>query len=291
MSSSPDKTKIASLIRLMDDRDESIRNSVKAQLVQMGEDSIPFLEIAARDEDLRKRSQAQIVLKEIFPIQLGSKFRRLSQKHGADLDLEEGICLLTQFGYPEFEPENSKSVLDNLADELAPRLLSHFKPIETVRELNKFLFQEKGFSGNEKNYFSGDNSFLNKILSNKTGIPISLSVLCILIGKRLNLPIVGVGMPCHFIAKYDVLSGPVYFDPFNKGRILSYRQCVELVEGFGLKFEDHFLTQSGNREILIRMINNLIMVYKQSNKEKQMDQLTQYVEILSKPNDNASSYR
>ena len=66
MSSSPDKAKIASLIRLMDDRDESIRNSVKAQLVQIGEDSIPFLEIAARDEDLRKRSQAQIVLKEIF---------------------------------------------------------------------------------------------------------------------------------------------------------------------------------------------------------------------------------
>ena len=66
MSSSLDKTKIASLIRLMDDRDESIRNSVKTQLVKIGEDSIPFLEIATRDEDLRKRSQAQIVLKEIF---------------------------------------------------------------------------------------------------------------------------------------------------------------------------------------------------------------------------------
>ncbi len=291
MNPAPNQTKISSLIRLMDDRDESIRESVKTQLVQFGEDAIPFLEIAARDEDLRKRSQAQIILKEIFPIQLGAKFRKLSQNLGADLDLEEGIYLLTQFGYPDFERETAKSTLDNLAEELAPRLLPHFKPIETVRELNKFLFQEKGFCGNEKNYFSGDNSFINKVLSNKTGIPISLSVLCILIGKRLDLPIVGVGMPCHFIAKYDVLSGPVYFDPFNKGRILSYRQCVELVEGFGLKFEDHFLTQSGNREILIRMINNLIMVYKQNKEEKQMDQLTEYVQILSKPSDNASSYR
>ncbi len=275
----------------MDDRDETIRDSVKTQLVQIGEDAIPFLEIAARDEDLRKRSQAQVVLKEIFPIQLGEKFRRLSQKSGADLDLEEGIHLLTQFGHPEFEPETANSALDSMAQELEPRLLPHFKPIETVRELNKYLFQEKGFSGNEKNYFSDDNSFLNKILSNKTGIPISLSVLCILIGRRLDLPIVGVGMPCHFIAKYDVLSGPVYFDPFNKGRILSYRQCVELVEGFGLKFEDHFLSQSGNREILIRMINNLIMVYKQNNENQKMDQLTQYVQILSKPNNNATPYR
>jgi regulator of sirC expression with transglutaminase-like and TPR domain len=291
MSSNPNKPKISSLIRLMDDRDETIRASVKTQLVQIGEDAIPFLEIAARDEDLRRRSQAQVILKEIFPIQLGEKFRRLSQKSGADLDLEEGIHLLTQFGYPDFEPETTNTTLDNMAKELEPRLLPHFKPIETVRELNKFLFQEKGFSGNEKNYFSGDNSFLNKILSNKTGIPISLSVLCILIGRRLDLPIVGVGMPCHFIAKYDVLSGPVYFDPFNKGRILSYRQCVELVEGFGLKFEDHFLTQSGNREILIRMINNLIMVYKQNNEDKKMDQLTQYVQILSKPNNSPTPYR
>ena len=89
----------------MDDRDETIRNSVKTQLLQIWEDAIPFLEIAARDENLRRRSQAQIILKEIFPILLGEKFRRLSQKSGADLDLEEGICLLTQFGYPDFEPK------------------------------------------------------------------------------------------------------------------------------------------------------------------------------------------
>ena len=275
----------------MDDRDESIRDSVKSQLVLIGEDTIPFLEIAAQDENLRKRSQAQIILREIYPIQLGTKFRKLSQKLDADLDLEEGIFLLTQFGYPDFEPETSRTILDNFAEELAPRLLPHFKPIEKVRELNKFLFQEKGFSGNEKNYFSSDNSFLNKVLSNKTGIPISLSVLCILIGKRLNLPIVGVGMPCHFIAKYDILSGPIYFDPFNKGKVLSYRQCVELVESFGLKFEDHFLTQSGNRETLIRMINNLIMVYKQNKEVKEMGQLTEYVKILLKPNENGSLLR
>ena len=283
MNSHPN-TKISSLIRLMDDRDETIRDSVREQLVKIGEDAIPFLEHAARDEDLRRRSQAQIVLKEIFPIQLGEKFRRLSQKSGANLDLEEGMYLLAQFGYPEFEPESAQLELDKLADELAPRLLKHLKPIETVREFIKFLFQEKGFSGNEKNYFTGDNSYLNKVLSNKTGIPISLSVLCMLIGNRLDLPIVGVGMPCHFITKYDVLSSPVYFDPFNKGRILSYRQCVELVEGFGLKFEDHFLMQSGNREILIRTINNLVMVYKQANETEKMDQLTQYVQILSNPN-------
>jgi regulator of sirC expression with transglutaminase-like and TPR domain len=278
---------ISSLIKLLTDRDEFVRRRVCDQLVELGEDALPFLEIATRGGDDALRIQANIVIQNILPQKLAEKFRQLAQKGlGQDIDLETGMMLIMEFGYPDSSPEECSQKLDDLAQKFADTLKPEAKPPEIVAAFTHFLFQENGFKGNKDNYQNPDNSFINKVLDNKTGLPITLSAICVLLAKRLNLPIVGVGMPGHYIVKYSLPIEPIYFDPFHQGRLLTKKECIQIIEQFGHSFEEHFLSQSTQRETLIRMLNNLIQVYKNSNETKKADILTEYKKILLNPSRN-----
>ena len=283
---------ISSLIKLLTDRDEFVRSRVRDQLVELGEDALPFLEIATRGEDEALRIQAQLVIQNILPNKLAEKFRQLARKGlGQDVDLEAGMMLIMEFGYPESDPEICRQKLDDLAQKLSENLDADANPQEIVAEFTRFLFQENGFKGNKENYHNPDNSFINKVLENHTGLPITLSALCVLLAKRLGLPIVGVGMPGHYIVKYSLPIEPIYFDPFHQGRILKKDECVKIVEQLGYPFEEHFLSQSTQRETLVRMLNNLVQVYKNSNDIKKAEILSGYVKILLNPSRNQPSER
>ncbi len=276
-----DKNSISHLIRLMDDADSYVRSRVHEQLIHIGEDALPFLEMAAREENPKRRSIARNLIHAIHPQKLAEKFRQLVfAARGGDLDLEQGMKILVEFGYPDADPETCTRSLDRLADILSRRLSPKDSPEECLRKLAEFLFQEQGFVGNEADYFNPDNSYFNRVLERKTGLPITLSALCILVGKRLHLPIAGVGLPRHFIAKYDRPVEPIFFDPFHRGRQLTREECILLVQSMGQPFQEQFLSRATDRETLVRMMSNLIMIYTQNNEEEKAHQLTQYVKIL-----------
>ncbi len=282
--------KISNLIRLMDDADAFVRAKVREQLLNIGEDALPFLEIAANDENPGIRVLARKLIADIFPIKLGKKFTELSQAAGSgDLDLEKGMQLIMEFGYPGADPNEVKTALDRLAHELSSRLSNKDTPEQLVQKVTGFLFAEKGFAGNQTHFLDPDNTYFNKVLENKTGIPITLSALCILIAQRLGLPLVGVGLPGHYIAKYNAPKDPVFFDPFHAGRILSREDCIQRVENFGHKFEEHHLSQATHRETLVRMMNNLIIIYNQNKELEKSRQLTQFINILLKSPQSFSS--
>jgi regulator of sirC expression with transglutaminase-like and TPR domain len=283
---------ISFLIKLLTDRDEFVRNRVQEQLIDLGEDALPFLEIAVRGGDDDLRIQANAVIQSILPQKLAEKFRQLAQKGlGQDIDLETGMMLIMEFGYPNSDPEEFRQKLDELAQNIADILNPEAEPLEIVAAFTHFLFQQKGFKGNKDDYQNPDNSFLNKVLDNQTGLPITLSAICVLLAKRLNLPIVGVGMPGHYIVKYSLPIEPIYFDPFHQGRLLTKKECIQIVEQFGHSFEEHFLSQATQRETLIRMLNNLIQVYKKSNETKKAETLTKYIKILLNPSKDQQSER
>ena len=283
---------ISFLIKLLTDRDEFVRNRVQEQLIDLGEDALPFLEIAVRGGDDDLRIQANSVIQSILPQKLAEKFRQLAQKGlGQDIDLETGMMLIMEFGYPNSDPEEFRQKLDELAQNFADILNPEAEPPEIVAAFTHFLFQQKGFKGNKDDYQNPDNSFLNKVLDNQTGLPITLSAICVLLAKRLNLPIVGVGMPGHYIVKYSLPIEPIYFDPFHQGRLLTKKECIQIVEQFGHSFEEHFLSQATQRETLIRMLNNLIQVYKKSNETKKAETLTKYIKILLNPSKDQQSER
>ncbi|MGP0628299.1 transglutaminase family protein [Nitrospina sp. 32_T5] len=272
---------IDSLIRLLDDRDAFVRERVQARLIELGGEALPFLEKARSVEDLALRAEIAQVLKRIEPRLIEQEFQALAQiPVSEDLDLERGVCLIMRYGHPDADPMQVEETLDNLAADLAPRIRVQARASELVRALTDFLFHEKGFHGNKTDYFNPSNSYFDTVLSAKTGIPITLSVLCILIGQRLDLPISGVGLPGHFVVRCDSDKDPVFFDPFNEGRIVTPAGCEEMVRGFGIQFEENFLLPVTSREILIRMLHNLIMIYNRTNDTDKAEQLTEYSRIL-----------
>jgi regulator of sirC expression with transglutaminase-like and TPR domain len=276
-------TEIFSLIRLLDDRDSFVRDRVQDRLVDLGPDTLPFLEMARREENLILRAEIAEVIRRIAPKIIGEEFQSLARiPTGEDVDLEQGVCLIMRYGHPEADPAQVEETLDRLAEELAPRIHPDDAGPEVIRKLTQFLFHEKGFHGNKSDYFQPDNSYFDTVLEQHTGIPITLSVLCILLGHRLDLPIDGVGLPGHFVAKYNTPQDMVFFDPFNEGRVLTPKGCEEMVKGFGIKFEESFLLPVTNREILIRMLHNLIMIYNRTNDTEKAEQLTEYSRILMK---------
>lgn len=288
MSFKHPENKISFLIRLLGDGDKFVRDRVTAEFLETGEDSLPFLAIAGRDERPQVREQAREILGLFAQRRLREKFRKLSSMLSENrlTDLEEGVLLIAEFGYPDLDGNGLRGALDFLATEIGSRLLPSDTPLEIVDKLTSYLFHEKGFSGNRERYFDADNSYLNKVVLSGKGIPITLSVLCMLIGRRLNLPIEGVGMPAHFIASYDSPEGPIYFDPFGKGRILTKGDCGEIVKKSGFDFDEKFLARADNRTILLRMIHNLIIVYNRTNQVERAKHLVEYANILNNHSTN-----
>jgi regulator of sirC expression with transglutaminase-like and TPR domain len=131
--------------------------------------------------------------------------------------------------------------------------------------LNRVLFDEEGFRGNCNEYYDPRNSFLNDVLDRKLGIPITLSLVYMEVARRIGFPVAGTGMPGHFLLKhYDVLSGEIIIDAFNRGRVLTVADCHtrlnEIYRG-ELEFKPEFLHPVTRREILTRMLNNLRQIY------------------------------
>jgi regulator of sirC expression with transglutaminase-like and TPR domain len=279
MDPSTQPPKISSLIRLLDDRDPFVTDQVGNRLVELGTEAVPFLEMACRSENLTLKTRALKVLGRIAPRQLADAFRSLLITPD-DIDLEKGVLLLMQFGHPSTDTRQVHQQLDQLAEDLAPKIKLEEPPNQILGQLTDGLFRQHGFHGNQDNYIDPDNSYFDTMLKNKTGLPISLSILCVLIGRRLQIPIVGIGLPYHFIAKYNSVTDPIFFDPFHRGRILTPEKCAEMVQGFGIKFEDHFLFPVTHREILIRMIQNLVNSYQKLGEEDKVSSLKEYSQIL-----------
>ncbi len=280
MDSSTRPPEISSLIRLLDDRDPFVTDRVRDRLEELGTEAVPFLEMATRSENLTLRNRALDILGRIAPRQLAEAFRVLCRTPD-DIDLEKGILLLMQFGHPSANPEQVRGQLDELAEGLVPMIKPGESASQVLEQLTSYLFRQHGFHGNQDNYIDPDNSYFDTVLKNKTGLPITLSALCILLGQRLHIPIVGVGLPYHFIAQYNAAPDSILFDPFNKGRILTRDKCSEIVRGFGIEFKDHYLTPVTHREILIRMIQNLINVYQKLDDEVKVNSLKEFTQILT----------
>ena len=195
--------------------------------------------------------------------------------------LEDGVFLLARFAYPDVDVAACAKVLDDMALEMALRIYSKDDPEAVIKKINDFLFKECGFAGNKENYYDPDNSFIHRVLERKAGIPISLSCLYVLLSRRLHLPIYGVGMPGHFLVKYESENAEIYVDPFNKGKMMTRLDCMRYLLGAGYGFQESFLTRCKSRDILKRMINNLIMIYDQQGMMDHEKQLVRYFEILN----------
>jgi regulator of sirC expression with transglutaminase-like and TPR domain len=184
----------------------------------------------------------------------------LASAEEATHDLGYLALLLAACHYPDLPVETYLDRLDSLAARARSRLGKGRTPARVITAINGIMFEEEGFTGNTEDYYDPRNSFLHEVLDRRTGIPISLSAVYVSIARRLGQPIVGVGMPLHFIVKYVGASEEIYIDPFHGGKILTVQECQERVEramGAPVNFQPSFLDATPTRTILYRMLNNL----------------------------------
>jgi regulator of sirC expression with transglutaminase-like and TPR domain len=135
----------------------------------------------------------------------------------------------------------------------------------TLPELLRLLFRDEGFTGNRGDYYDPRNSFLNEVLNRHLGIPITLSVLVIEVGRRLGVPLVGVGMPGHFLVRH-ALDPEIFVDAFAAGVLLDAQGCERLfqsLQGAAQPLSPHFLSPVARSAIVSRMLGNLRAIYAQ----------------------------
>jgi regulator of sirC expression with transglutaminase-like and TPR domain len=199
------------------------------------------------------------------------RFTQLVSGSEKELDLAEAALLIAQEEHPDMDVAAYLRRLDGLAAAVRARLPPAPEPTDIIDNLNIQLFREEGLTGNESEYYDPRNSFLNEVLDRKRGIPITLSVIYLEVGRRLGLPLVGVGFPGHFLVKYSGADGEMVLDPFAGGATLSREDLVQrLRRMYGdanpfLAQIPQLLAPASKKEILVRMLRNLKGIYLQKN--------------------------
>ncbi len=197
-----------------------------------------------------------------------ARFAELAAAPDAALDLGEAALLIGGEEDPPFDLDAALEQLDDLADDVAPRLRGFTSPRERLDLLLAYLVRELGFRGNEGEYDDPRSSCLHTVMRRRVGLPITLSVLLIEIGRRVGVPIVGVGLPTHFLTLATDLPG-VYIDMFHGGRLLSEFEVRTLLRSKTqgtVEFEREMLRPVGTRQILLRMLQNLKQLYTRRGK-------------------------
>ncbi len=267
MKKSPNE--IQALITLLGDEDANIRNIAREHLLQIGQEAEVFLRQAAHDDgDGRTRIEARHVLAQIRQEDLISSFYVLGLMEEEQVDLEHAAFLLARVGYPDLDIAPFQKELEGFAGRIRNRLaeLPQTRSGRAIVEtINQVLFVEEGFHGNVEEYHDPDNSYLNRVIERRTGIPVSLSVVYLLVARRLQVPVYGVNLPVHFICQYHTPAESFLLDPFYGGRLITRAECMKLLHGSGMTFEDRMLQRASPRTIIARMVRNLILIHSQQD--------------------------
>ena len=195
------------LVSLLADEDPAIYRTVREKILSCGPPAADWLRphTMSNDPALRRRAR-QIVLH--FDRQAADDhFLAFCLRHGEEFDLEQGAWLFAQTQYPRINVEAYQAVLDGYANELREPACFHRRTADILTIINQYLFDDLGFAGNDENYYDPENSYLNCVLDRRTGNPINLCLLYILLARRLRLPVAGIGLPGHFICRYQSTRG------------------------------------------------------------------------------------
>lgn len=177
------------------------------------------------------------------------------------IDLTRAALTIARTEYANLDAEPHVAEIERLAERVRARINGPGEAEQMVPALNAVLYGEEGFRGNDADYYDPRNSFLNDVLQRRLGIPITLSLVYMEVARRVGFPLLGVGMPGHFLVKHYAPEGrEVLIDPYDRGRVLTMRDCQRRLDGiYGgeLPLEPGMLSSISRRQMLTRMLNNL----------------------------------
>ena len=268
-------SELDALIHLLDDPSPEVQRAVHSRLGELGRDVLPRLHLAQKTaaEPLRTRiAEASHNLHVSLVVQAWSSLMEQPAP-----DLERGAFLLALYRYPDLDIPAYRAQLDDLAEQVRPRVreLQGFERSET---LTRFMFDEWGFLGDHQEYYDPDNSYINRVIDRRRGIPIGLSVVYLLLAKRLGLPIFGVNMPAHFVVKYEDEENEIFLDLFNGGVPFTKEAGVRSLRKVGIPPHAQYFDAARPTDILLRMVRNLVHIAREARQQQTLTDLLQLLD-------------
>lgn len=270
------------LISLLADEDPHVYETVREKLLSYGPPVVEWLRphLLSSDPALRRRAKAMV---DYFGRQeADTRFLAFCLNQGEDFDIEEGILLLAQTQFPNINRAAYSAILDSLASDLREQTDLDADSEQILATINDYLFRQLGFVGNEENYYDPENSYINCVLDRRTGNPISLSLVYLLISRRLKLPMVGIGLPGHFICRFQTSKNELYIDAFNRGKILTKADCIKYLVHTNHSLQEGHLAPVSARRVLLRICANLHQIYTQLDSTDEISRLQRYLVALAK---------
>ncbi len=263
----PRASSIDAAVSLLADADRRIFEACRRQLVEWGPVARPSLERAADGGEPRLRARARLVLRSlVFAEWLiavrGIALRTLHEP--ADRArcsvLEDGICVLSAIAEPTVD---LRDTITGRLDELAARVRGAIRvrtAASAARALAELLAHEEGYIGDATSYYDLDNLLFDSVLRKKKGMPVSLSTLYVLVGRRVGLQLSGMRMPDHFLVRVHG-TRPVLLDPFHGGRTITKVDCIRYLRSAGYAPETSLITEVDDRGILLAFLSDLQRIF------------------------------
>lgn len=270
---------LRALVRLLDEEGESLA-IVREHLLRAGSSALPYLEEAMRASSDLVRQRAREIASRLRYNALREDFARFAALPDGKMSLEHGAYLVAQYAYPDLKWDRYAAELDRIAGEIGAALRDEMYMEEVIDCINERLFDREGFRPDNRRFYDPENSYINRVIERRVGIPISLSVIYLLIAQRLDLPISGVAVPGHFLVRYDGPYQTLWIDPYNLGAILDRDDCEELLRSMGYPVLEEYLRPCTTRQIIARMLNNLSKVFDRSGEAERAQDVRALARLL-----------
>ena len=249
-----------SILRLLGDEDTETVHLVERQLIARGPEILPELRELVATASGRTERRLRETMAELERQVAQQAVAKICREFHDESDIEEVTWAIAAALLPGEDFTESRKQLDQWAAELARRLREAETEDEQHEIISDLLGGEHQLRGNEDDYYNIENTLLPNVIESRLGIPITLSLVYLFVGKRAGLRVEGVGLPGHFIVRI----GHIFFDPFHGGRRISLDECRKLLESQGQDLHPHHLLPSSPLAILARMLNNLLHIAAQS---------------------------
>jgi regulator of sirC expression with transglutaminase-like and TPR domain len=270
------------LIKLLSDEDSAVYRLVRETILSQGQEAWAWMQPHVLSGDPVLRRRAQEILDHLARQLADNRFLAFCLSQGEDFDLEQGTWLLAQTRYPDINVAAYRALLDSFAGDLREKIDFGDTPRGILATIDQYLFNELGFRGNEQNYYEAENSYLNRVMDRRTGNPISLCLVYLFVSRRLQLPVAGIGMPGHFLCRFQCSTDEIFIDAFNKGRLLTKADCVKYLLNTSYGFQEGLLAPATPRRILLRMCSNLHQIYSHLKLTSEISRVQRYIVALAK---------
>lgn len=250
-------TQHEAIVRLLQDDDPETVSLVKDQLVQGGEALISELQNLSRYDDSNVSRHAHDVLEEIAASETDEDLLLLCHFFPPEGELEAAWWLISRALGPTPDLAAYEYKLTQWGRRFQVALSGVVSDRERVLALAEFMAEELCFRGNSDNYYCEKNSLLPEVIDRRVGLPLTLTLLYMMVGRRAGMKIDGINLPGHFIARH----GEVLFDPFHKGRILTRADCGAILAKQNLKLRSSHFHAAKSRQIVLRILANFLYVY------------------------------